>query len=275
MNYPDLPAKLLPFDVSNSPRAEHFRTFTQKVPCSFAMTVPVDFSGLMARKRRLGASFYALVVHRVFTVLNASTFGRMGWMERGRQPGLWSRVDPSFTHFDPKSETFSTRWTVWCADEGEFLDHWDEANRRADASSGYLPLGAPPANTAPISMIPWTAFTAFHVNLPDPLYLAPVVTIGRAVPDAAGILRAPVSLQLHHAAGDGWHASRFFCRPRKSLPRLTDTLRHGTKLPRRLSTGKDLKRNQPNQAITSGSKRGAAPITAPSKFRFSFHCRAF
>lgn len=77
----------------------------------------------------------------------------------------------------------------------------------------------PPPNTFPISMIPWASFSGFNLNIVNEAdYLLPIITGGKYTEQGGRVL-LPVSLQVHHAVCDGYHASMFF----KELQSLADS----------------------------------------------------
>lgn len=203
-----------PLDLERLPRAEHFRTFTEAVPCTFAMTVPLDVTGAVARHRAEGVPLYALLMHAILGAMNAPDLPefRFDWSTtdgRNEVPGVWSRVGANFTHMNPKTRTFMSLWLPWIEDEAEFVTLYRETIERFGRSTRMVPQGSIPPNHVPISMIPWAAYTGFQVNLPNFRYLRPVVTMGKFGPSAADPARLtlPFTLQLHHATADGWHAS--------------------------------------------------------------------
>lgn len=199
--------QLLPVDLDRHPRRDHFRMYSGAVPCSFAMTVPVDVTGALAKKRRTGAPFYALMIHAILRVANLREEFRYDWLDRAaRKPGLWSEVGANFTFFHEETKTFSSMWLPWMPDESLFVEAYVELTGRFRNTTELVPQGRIPENALPISMIPWAAYTGFQVNLPDPLYLRPVITMGM-FEEKAGRAVLPFTLQMHHATGDGWHAS--------------------------------------------------------------------
>jgi len=66
-----------------------------------------------------------------------------------------------------------------------------------------------PKNIFSVSIIPWTTFTGFNLNVyTDGSYLRPIFTFGKYFgQDGATLL--PLSVQVHHAVCDGFHVSRF------------------------------------------------------------------
>lgn len=67
----------------------------------------------------------------------------------------------------------------------------------------------PPENLFNVSMIPWTSFEGFNLNLQKGYeYLLPIFTIGR-YREQEGRFVLPLAVQVHHAVCDGFHLSRF------------------------------------------------------------------
>lgn len=206
-------ALLTPIDLSAHPRRDHFRLYTNTVPCSFAATVKIDVTGAIEKHRTTGAPFYPLMMHAILKAANSIENLRWDWFDREAGiPGLWNEVGANFTFFHQESETFSCLWLPWAQDEQTFVEMYSDAVARAAGKTELLPLGPIPSNNLPISMIPWINYSAFHVQLPDSKYLRPVVTLGKYEKEGgeSGSYKMPITLQMHHAAGDGWHAAKAF-----------------------------------------------------------------
>ncbi len=66
-----------------------------------------------------------------------------------------------------------------------------------------------PANTFPLSCIPWVSFTGFHLSVyHNAGYLRPIFTLGKYFKQD-GKMWLPLSAQVHHAVCDGYHLGRF------------------------------------------------------------------
>ena len=73
---------------------------------------------------------------------------------------------------------------------------------------GMHPKADVPANTFPVSMLPWAGFSAFHLHLQEGYrYLAPIFTMGRFHGENGRIL-LPLAVQAHHGVCDGFHLCR-------------------------------------------------------------------
>lgn len=72
-------------------------------------------------------------------------------------------------------------------------------------------IGKPniPENSFPVSMIPWTTFESFNLNLQKGYsYITPIFTMGKFYHECKKVF-LPLAIQVHHAACDGFHVCRF------------------------------------------------------------------
>lgn len=66
-----------------------------------------------------------------------------------------------------------------------------------------------PDNNFCVSMIPWTTFEGFNLNLQKGYdYLKPIFTMGKYY-EENGKTHLPLAIQVHHAVCDGFHVCRF------------------------------------------------------------------
>ena len=124
-------------------------------------------------------------------------------------PGFYDLVHPCYTIFHKEQETFSNLWTEYSENFSTFL-----ARYKADLETygNVLDMDAKPntpPNTFPVSMVPWTTFTGFHLHLQKGYnYLLPIFTLGKAW-EHHGHWKMPLAIQVHHDVCDGFHVSRF------------------------------------------------------------------
>ncbi len=70
--------------------------------------------------------------------------------------------------------------------------------------------GNQPPNSFPVSTIPWTTFTGFNLNIiNEGDFLLPIITWGKYFSSEGNSVLIPISVQVHHAVCDGYHASQF------------------------------------------------------------------
>lgn len=72
---------------------------------------------------------------------------------------------PCYTIFHKETETFSSIWTEFTADYTEFLQDYQKDIDAYGERKGMFAKPNPPENTFPVSMIPWTSFEGFNLNL--------------------------------------------------------------------------------------------------------------
>ncbi len=196
----------MPFTIISRhdwPRNEIFTYYLAQVPCQYSMTVSMDITGLMLRKRKL----YPSMLYALATVINRHEEFRMAFSEDGTL-GFYDRLHPCYTVFHRETETFSTLWTEYHSDYETFLQAFRSDCERFKDVKRFEAKPQTPVNSFPVSMIPWESFEGFHLHLPRAgKYFFPIVTMGKYV-EREGRLLLPLALQVHHAVCDGFHACR-------------------------------------------------------------------
>lgn len=194
-------------------RKEYFDHYFKHVPCTYSMTVKLDITGLKDKK------LYPTLLYGLATIVNRHEEFRTAMNENG-QVGVFSEMMPCYTIFHKDSQTFSNLWTAYTADYTEFCARYREDMERYGNTEGMMAKPNPPENTFPVSMIPWTTFEGFNLNLKNGYdYLLPIFTFGKYQQDN-GRYYIPLSVQVHHAVCDGFHTSRSI----NELQELLDTL---------------------------------------------------
>lgn len=200
----DAPA---PIDLSTWPRAQHFAHYRDRVPCTYSMTVEVDVTEFTAALRRSPRKSYIAQVWALATVVNRHEEFRMCLTASGG-PAVWPVVHPAFTVFNPERETFACVWAPYDPDFGAFHDTAAPLLAEHARATEFFPQGPPPPNAFDVSSLPWASFTGFNLNIGgDWDHLAPIFTLGRYT-EREGRTLLPLSVQIHHAAADGFHTAR-------------------------------------------------------------------
>lgn len=168
------------------------------------MTVKLDITSLKANDKKL----YPSLLYSLTTLVNRHEEFRMATDEKG-QVGIFSDMMPCYTVFHKDTETFSNIWTKYSDDCAEFCGRYDEDLSRYGNVEKMMAKPNPPANTFPVSMIPWTTFEGFNLNLQNGYdYLLPIFSFGKYYEENGKYL-IPLSIQVHHAVCDGFHTCRF------------------------------------------------------------------
>ncbi|QCV55431.1 type A chloramphenicol O-acetyltransferase [Thermoactinomyces vulgaris] len=175
---------------------------------TFSMTTEIDITALYARIKQKGFKFYPVFLYVVTRVVNSHPAFRMGYNHK-REFGCWDQLHPLYTIFDRESEMFSGIWTMAEGDFKAFYRLYLTDVERYGGSGKLFPKTPIPENAFSVSMIPWTSFTGFNLNIHNQRdYLLPIVTAGKWIRHGRSI-RLPVALQVHHAVCDGYHAGMF------------------------------------------------------------------
>ncbi|MEW4109780.1 type A chloramphenicol O-acetyltransferase [Bacillus cereus group sp. BfR-BA-01399] len=198
-------------------RKPYFEHFFNQTRCTFSMTANIDITNLLKKTRNVNIKFYPTLIYMVSKVVNSHIEFRMCFDDKGRL-GFWEYMIPSFTIFHNDNKTFSNLWTEYESNFYSFYENYQDDMRLYGNVKELSPKKQEPQNTFPISCIPWTSFTGFNLNIfNDGTFLLPIITSGKYFNQEDKIL-LPISLQIHHAVCDGYHASYFF----NELQRLAD-----------------------------------------------------
>ncbi|MCB5235566.1 type A chloramphenicol O-acetyltransferase [Niallia circulans] len=194
-------------DYNNWKRKEIFNHYLNQ-QTTFNLTTEINITLLNRSIKQNGYKFYPVFIFLVTTVVNSNTVFRTGFNHEG-DLGYWDTLEPLYTIFDSKSETFSAIWTKVKNDFNEFYDMYVSDVEKYNATGNLFPKTPIPENTVAISMIPWTSFTGFNLNINNNRnHLLPIITAGKFV-NKGNSIYLPLSLQVHHSVCDGYHAGLF------------------------------------------------------------------
>lgn len=190
-------------DLETWPRREYFNHYFTQVPCTYSAVFKLDITRLRQSRKKL----YPSLLYGLSTVVNRHQEFRMALDEDGA-PGFYDLVHPCYTIFHKDTETFSNLWTAYTSDYAEFCAAWEKDMADYGSRPGILSRPDTPANTFPVSMIPWATFEGFNLNLQKGYdYLPPIFTMGRFYEENGRTL-LPLAVQVHHAVCDGFHLCR-------------------------------------------------------------------
>lgn len=185
-------------------REAYFAHYFSDVPCTYSMTVKLDITHLREKRVRL----YPAMLYALTTIVNRHAEFRTALNSRG-ELGVYDEMIPSYTVFHKDTETFSTVWTEGASTLEAFCRAYEQDVRACSGRKGFVGKPDPPANCFTVSMIPWTTFEGFHLNLQKGYdYLLPMFTIGKYYEENERTM-LPLAIQVHHAVCDGFHVCRF------------------------------------------------------------------
>lgn len=185
-------------------RREHFEHYRSQVPCTYSMTTKLDITALVEAKVRL----YPAMLYLLTRAVNRFPEFRMDFDSEGKL-GVYGEMHPCYTIFHRDSETFTNLWTEHTEDYQVFCRAYERDLEQFSGNKSMMAKPGVPANTFPVSMIPWESFDGFNLNLEKGYsYLLPIFTMGRYAENNGRYL-LPLSIQVNHAVCDGFHVCRF------------------------------------------------------------------
>lgn len=156
-------------------RREHFEHYRSQVPCTYSMTTKLDITPLVEAKARL----YPAMLYLLTRAVNRFPEFRMDFDSEGKL-GVYGEMHPCYTIFHRDSETFSNLWTEYTEDYSAFCRAYERDLEQFGGNKSMMAKPGVPANTFPVSMIPWESFDGFNLNLEKGYgYLLPIFTMGR------------------------------------------------------------------------------------------------
>ena len=189
-------------------RKPYFEHYFNQIRCSYSITVNIDISEVISFKNKNHTKLYPLLIYILTKAVNNHEEFRTAINDNG-ELGVWDTLLPCYTVFHEENETFSNIWTEWNDDIIVFLSNYERDIEMYGNNYSIDAKPYTPANTFPISSLPWATFTGFNLNIfADGSYLLPIFTYGKYFQQEGKYL-IPLSIQVHHAVCDGFHVSRF------------------------------------------------------------------
>jgi len=194
-------------DRSTWNRAALYDHYSRRSRAAYAITVELSVTRFLEHLAEAGRKTYPAQIWALSTVVNRHPEFRMT-LDSDGEPAVWDVVDPMFTVLNPERETFAAVRAPYGPDFGVFHARVVSLLAEHRHATELFPQGDPPGHVFDVSSLPWTSFTGFTLAIEGGWeHLAPIVTLGRHV-ERAGETFLPLALQIHHAAADGFHASR-------------------------------------------------------------------
>lgn len=191
-------------DKESWKRKEYFEHYFSAVPCTYSITVKLDISLIKEKQQKL----YPTMLYFLTTVVNRHAEFRMA-LNEDNELGIYSEMLPCYTVFHKDTETFSNLWTEVAPNLEDFCTLYEDDIAKYGEQHGMIGKPNIPPNSFTVSMIPWTTFEGFNLNLQKGYdYLKPIFTLGRYYQENEKYI-LPAAIQVHHAVCDGFHVCRF------------------------------------------------------------------
>lgn len=194
-------------DPSQWDRKAYFDHF-HKLACSYSMTLNLDLTILLKEIKKRDLKLYPVMIYLITMIVNRHDEFRTSIDPEGRV-GIFDILHPCYTIFQTNGDTFTNIWTEYSPTFTEFYERYLQDVKNYSHVKNFMARKDTPVNSFTISSIPWVSFTGFNLNLPNASdYLIPIFTTGKYF-EQNGKTWLPISLQVHHAVCDGFHAARF------------------------------------------------------------------
>ena len=191
-------------DIDKWNRKEYYNHYFSKVPCTYSITTKIDITKIKEKKQKL----YPAMLYYIATIVNRHSEFKTAINEKG-ELGVYSEMIPCYTVFHKDTETFSNIWTEYITNYDDFSAAYELDLLKYGKNKKMIGKGNVPANSFPVSMIPWLTFEGFNLNLQKGYdYLIPIFTMGKYYQENHQII-LPLAIQVHHAVCDGFHVCRF------------------------------------------------------------------
>ncbi|MBZ6007620.1 type A chloramphenicol O-acetyltransferase [Paraclostridium bifermentans] len=185
-------------------RKEYFEHYFSEVPCTYSMTVKLDITKIKNSNKKI----YPTMLYFITKVVNNHSEFRTAFNMNG-ELGIFDEMIPCYTVFNQDTEIFTNIWTEYSDDYDAFCKSYEKDIELFSSVKGMIAKPNIPPNHFPVSMIPWTTFEGFNLNLQKGYnYLLPIFTMGK-YSEVNGQYLMPLAIQVHHAVCDGFHVCRF------------------------------------------------------------------
>ena len=194
-------------DKSNWERRECFDHFMNVANCSYSITVKVDITKFYNYIKENNLRFYPAFTWVISKCINNQRELRMGYDQDGNL-GYFDKINPSYSVLNESTKIMNDLCTEYDESFSGFyrsmVNDLDNYKKNSKYSTPFMP------NFFIVSSLPWLDYSAFNVNNhgSEP-FLFPMVTWGKYVSENSKTYIS-VTIQVHHAAADGYHCSVFF-----------------------------------------------------------------
>lgn len=186
-------------------RKSHFEFHMQGNGCTFNITKNIDITNLIAFSKINNYKFYPVFIYIVSKAINEIEELKIRIDETGKI-GYFDYISPAYPVFHDDDKTFSGIYTEYNENLVEFYRNVITDIDKYKNIKGICAKPSP-ENYFNISCIPWLDYTGFALQICCN-YLVPIVTWGKYI-NYLGKTELPLTLQVHHAIADGYHASMF------------------------------------------------------------------
>lgn len=187
-------------------RKECFNHFMTVAKSTYSVTVNVDITKLLVFIKENNYRLYPSFTWIVSRAVNNNKEFRLGFDEQGKL-GYFKDISPDYAVMDDKTKIMDSLCTSY---ENSFKVFYENMVKDLDNYKEKKILTNHKPNFFIVSCIPWFSYTSFDVNnQSEAQFLFPMITWGKYFEQDDRVLM-PLTLQVHHAAADGYHCSLFY-----------------------------------------------------------------
>ncbi|MBR0423382.1 MAG: type A chloramphenicol O-acetyltransferase [Clostridia bacterium] len=199
-------------DLDNWKRKHYYDYFMNKenkMRCRFGMTANIDITNLLHVIKSNKLRCYPTFTYLVSKVLNSHECFKVD--EYNGELIVWDKLHVRYPMFNEDTKTITS---IWLEYDDDFNVFYKNALKDIEKYSGIQSMYAKenfPPNFYDITSIPWVSFTDFQIDMygTNGKWIMPLVAIGKFFERDNKIL-IPISIKLHHATCDGYHAGIFY-----------------------------------------------------------------
>ena len=199
-------------DLDNWKRKHYYDYFMNKenkMRCRFGMTANIDITNLLNVIKTNKLRCYPTFTYLVSKVLNSHECFKVD--EYNGELIVWDKLHVRYPMFNEDTKTITS---IWLEYDDDFNVFYKNALKDIEKYSGIQSMYAKenfPPNFYDITSIPWVSFTDFQIDMygTNGKWIMPLVAIGKFFNFGDKVLM-PVSIKLHHATCDGYHAGIFY-----------------------------------------------------------------
>lgn len=193
-------------DLAHWPRKKHFEVYNAFDYPHFNLCANIDITSLLSRVKSRGLSLHTSLIY-VFS-RTANDYPEFRWRIRGERIVEHDTVHPSASILTGE-DLFSFCTMKFAANFSQF---YRDTESTIAFTKQHPTLDDEPGRDDLLFMtsIPWVSFTGFvHPIHMHPVDSVPRISWGKYFKETDRI-KMPLSVQVHHALMDGFHAGRYF-----------------------------------------------------------------
>ncbi|WP_308754365.1 CatA-like O-acetyltransferase [uncultured Anaerotruncus sp.] len=194
-----------PIDPDRWERRDTFRNFID-LDCSYSVTRDLCVTPFLAHVRARGLRFYPAFSWAVLHAVNRHREFRMGF-DGGGRPGYYDEVHAEYTVLDERTKNMDSLNTAYRPNFSDFYAAMTDDLERF-ARDGTRTVSR--ENSVLLSCVPWFSYTGLSFHMKSNLsFLRPMFVWGKYRRQGEELLM-PFTIQVHHAAADGYHCHLLF-----------------------------------------------------------------